>query len=194
MIRLYCLGSFTCFDSPRCPSVKVLSIRVCWCWCPWEGWYRPLSPSLSQEHLYSQSVGPSPHTDSHWQFSLKTLTNGKVWTTGSISEVSFLGKNKLPMRQLRTVSHGSSCFSWLGTLNLTLIALQKKYQSESQSASAGRRGRMDVCEEIFAGNKTTFTRGNRRRRRRPIIMMMMTATPLQQFVNDFLFSILEKFN
>ena len=68
------------------------------------------------------------------------------------------------MRQLRTVSHGTSCFSLIGTPNLALIAVGKKYQSESQSAPAGRWGRMSVCEEILAGNKTTFTGGKRSRR------------------------------
>ena len=68
----------------------------------------------------------------------------------------------------------------------------KKYQSESQSAPAGRWGRMAACEEIFADNKTTFTPGKRRRRR--LKMIMMPATPLQQFVNDFLFMFLKFLN
>ena len=156
--------------------------HICWCWCRW---FLPASLVLSLLCLrsiftVSQSVQVLQSVDSVKLSStqidsdsvrLTDRSHWKHWRAKSEFDQlapfrqflhSFLGKKNLPMRGLRTISHGSSCFFWLGTLKLTLIAPVEKKNLNQSLTLLLQVGRMDACEKIFDGNKTTFAGGKTR--------------------------------
>ena len=111
------------FNLPMLDCQQV--VRLCLLmWVLGAGWFVPASLALSVSGASLHSVSPSPHTDSHWHFSLKVLTIGKVWPTTTIFEFS----SKKEMSHESTLNRFSweflfLEFSWLSTLNLTLIAI-----------------------------------------------------------------------